>query len=456
MNTDGGPILGQEADMDGHPLPPQIQHWVDTLPAALLDVINTLAGNGHGVWLVGGAVRDAWLGQAAYLPDIDLATTCEPEEMLRLFGDQAIPTGVDFGTVTVKSGGQHYEVTTLRTESLYRDGRRPDLVHWGGSLKEDLSRRDFTFNSMAIDLSRRLYYDPFNGAADLKQRVVRAVGNAQERCQEDALRILRAYRFLSRDDLGIWTMEASLKEAVKQLHPRLDLVAVERIWLEVRKILDNMYTGAVFLQMKRDGVLETILPHCANIRDVVLRAMDDSSLSILTPHQCLAMLMIEQPTKSLIQQLNALRTSKEFQRNAATFHEYLKHLPTTDGPGLRVFAHVLGAEADAHLTVRTVMETALADMGEPASPDQPSAHTVQERWSLLPKRQTSETCLIDGHWLMQRTGIAQGIRLGRLKQWLHRLQIEQDITTTQQMESLLSRLAFEHGEHESWPRLSFP
>ena len=456
MEREDEPMLGIEADIEGQPLPPQIQRWMATLPPQLLDIITTLAEHGHGVWLVGGAVRDAWLGQTAHLPDIDLATTCEPLETLRLFGDNAIPTGVEFGTVTVKAGEQQYEVTTLRTESLYRDGRRPEQVAWGQSLREDLSRRDFTFNSMAIDPMRGLFYDPFHGAEDLLERTVRSVGIAQERCQEDALRILRAYRFLSRDDEGIWEMEPSLNDAVKRLATRLDMVAIERVWIELRKILVNNHTGAILLKMKEDGLFKTILSSCNEVNDAVLRAMDEPPLANLTPAQCFAVLMFELPTKTVIQQTATLRTSKEFQRNAASFHEHLQHLPSTDSPSLRVFDHVLGPEAGAHLLVRTVMETALAGREEPAPSNQPTAQQVLDAWSELPDRQTEEECLVDGHWLMQRTGIAQGIRLGRLKQWLHRLQIEQDLTTTQQMESVLSRLAFEHGEHESWPRLTFP
>lgn len=456
MEREDEPMLGIEADVEGQPLPPQIQRWMATLPPQLLDIITALAEHGHGVWLVGGAVRDAWLGQTADLPDIDLATTCEPLETLRLFGDNAIPTGVEFGTVTVKAGEQQYEVTTLRTESLYRDGRRPEQVAWGQSLREDLSRRDFTFNSMAIDPMRGLFYDPFHGAKDLLERTVRAVGIAQERCQEDALRILRAYRFLSRDEEGIWEMEASLNDAVKRLASRLDMVAIERVWIELRKILVNNHTGAILLKMKEDGVFKTILSSCNEVDDAVLRAMDEAPLANLTPAQCFAVLMFELPTKTLIQQTATLRTSKEFQRNAASFHEHLQHLPSTDSPSLRVFDHVLGPEAGAHLLVRTVMETTLAERKQSAPSDQPSAQQVLDAWSELPDRQTAEECLVDGHWLMQRTGIAQGIRLGRLKQWLHRLQIEQDLTTTQEMEAVLSRLAFEHGEHESWPRLTFP
>ena len=159
---------GLEADMAGNPCPPMLLRWLGTLPNDLLTVLQTLANDGAGAWLVGGCVRDAWLGDPS--SDIDVCTTCPPDRMLTLFGEKAIPTGVDYGTVTVKGEGRHYEVTTLRTESMYRDGRRPEHVQWGSSLREDLSRRDFTFNSMAVDVARQLLYDPFQGAIDLRHR----------------------------------------------------------------------------------------------------------------------------------------------------------------------------------------------------------------------------------------------------------------------------------------------
>ena len=175
--------------------------------------------------------------------------------MLTLFGEKAIPTGVDYGTVTVKGEGRHYEVTTLRTESMYRDGRRPEHVQWGSSLREDLSRRDFTFNSMAVDVARQLLYDPFQGAIDLRHRTVRAVGDARLRCEEDALRILRAYRFLRRDDGALWRMEPSLASAVSEHGLRLTMVAVERRWMEMRKILEGDRPGEILGCMQDQGCL---------------------------------------------------------------------------------------------------------------------------------------------------------------------------------------------------------
>mgnify|MGYP006223633685 FL=1 len=223
---------GLEADLEGAPCPPPVSRWLASLPSDVLALLQTLAEAGEGAWLVGGCVRDAWLGAAA--PDIDICTTCVPERMMELFGERAIPTGIDFGTITVKGDGRHYEVTTLRTESLYRDGRRPDRVVWGSSLKEDLSRRDFTFNSMAVDVARGRLYDPYNGINDLQQRIVRAVGVAGLRCEEDALRILRAFRFTRRDDGELWRMDDALRQAIVLHATRLSTVSYTHLTLPTK------------------------------------------------------------------------------------------------------------------------------------------------------------------------------------------------------------------------------
>jgi tRNA nucleotidyltransferase/poly(A) polymerase len=442
---------GLEADVDGHPVPPHVALWLDRLPSDLIEALNRFADHGHGVWIVGGSVRDALLQRRS--TDIDLATTCPPEVTLALFEGQAIDTGSAFGTVTLKGDGALYEVTTLRTESVYRDGRRPEHVEWGHSLLEDLSRRDFTINSMAIDAARQTVHDPFQGQHDLQTRSLRAVGEAMQRCEEDALRILRAYRFLRLDDGPLWTMDPRLQLAVRQQRERLRLVSVERHWMELQKILELPGCGSLLRLMQNDGVLSTIFNPELPIDENILAAMDRPELDDLEAPQRLAMATVNHPTKALLQAMNHLRTSREIQRQAARFHEHLQHLPRPNIGALRVFAHVLGAEADAHLAVRTVLHEHGVKVGHPS--EHPLVQ-VLEAWQGLPQRASPLTSLVDGHWLMQRAGLDQGMRLGRLKEWLHRLQVERDLTTLTEMEQLLSRLPYEHGDHRSWPQLSFP
>ena len=158
MPPTGTLIQGLEADVDGEPCPPPVGSLARNAPEDLLNVLHVLAADGHGAWLVGGCVRDAMLGSPS--TDIDLCTTCTPDRMLTLF-DEREPSQPVRG---LRNHHHQRRRTPLRSHDvanrvLYRDGRRPDRVVWGTSLREDLSRRDFTFNSMAVDVARQRLYD---------------------------------------------------------------------------------------------------------------------------------------------------------------------------------------------------------------------------------------------------------------------------------------------------------
>lgn len=163
----------------------------DALFAGARRVIGRLESVGWHAWLVGGAVRDALRGQSVH--DIDIATDAPPDQVLTLFRGAA-GTGLAHGTVSVREGGLWYEVTTLRTDGVYLDGRRPLHVEFTTDLTVDLARRDFTINAMAATISGDIL-DPFNGRADLAAGIVRAVGEPEARFAEDGLRVARAYRF---------------------------------------------------------------------------------------------------------------------------------------------------------------------------------------------------------------------------------------------------------------------
>ena len=188
-------ITWQQAEegLDGGvPFPEFLAEFVDRLPEDLLEIISTIEGEGNGaVWLVGGCVRDCLAGLQPW--EVDMASTLLPERLLELF-PRSIDTGSQFGTVTVRKGGVAVEVTTLRADGDYSDGRRPEAVTFGKSLKEDLLRRDFTINAMAVHVGRRRLYDPYGGQPDIEKGVLRAVGNAESRLREDGLRAMRAYR----------------------------------------------------------------------------------------------------------------------------------------------------------------------------------------------------------------------------------------------------------------------
>ena len=198
--------------------------------AALL--LDALHGAGHAAYAVGGCVRDSLLGLDPH--DWDLCTSARPEQVMALFGEEkCIPTGLQHGTVTVKQGGRLYETTTFRTEGAYSDGRHPDAVCFVPEVREDLARRDFTINAMAYSAEEGLI-DPFGGRDDLAAHLVRAVGEPERRFEEDALRILRLYRFAARFGFAI---DPATGAAARALGPHLDCVSAERIQEELLKLL---------------------------------------------------------------------------------------------------------------------------------------------------------------------------------------------------------------------------
>ena len=217
--------------------------------AALL--LDALHGAGHAAYAVGGCVRDSLLGLDPH--DWDLCTSARPEQVMALFGEEkCIPTGLQHGTVTVKQGGRLYETTTFRTEGTYSDGRHPDAVCFVPDVREDLARRDFTINAMAYSAEEGLI-DPFGGRDDLAAHLVRAVGEPERRFEEDALRILRLYRFAARFGFAI---DPATGAAARALGPHLDCVSAERIQEELLKLLAAPRPGSYL----EPAVLAVILP----------------------------------------------------------------------------------------------------------------------------------------------------------------------------------------------------
>ncbi len=215
------------------------------------ELLDTLHRAGYAAYVVGGCVRDSLLGLTPH--DWDLCTSALPQQVMELFGAQrCIPTGLQHGTVTVKQSGALYEITTFRTEGTYTDGRHPDEVHFVPDVRKDLARRDFTINAMAYNEKEGLV-DPFGGQADLQSGIVRAVGVPRQRFTEDALRILRLYRFAARFGFAI---DPPTAQAAQELCAHLDCVSVERIEEELAKLL-SAPAPAAYLDKK---ILLVILP----------------------------------------------------------------------------------------------------------------------------------------------------------------------------------------------------
>lgn len=209
------------------------------IPEYVGSVLWALERAGHEAWCVGGCVRDLHLGRTP--EDWDVTSSATPEEVMAVFGGCALPTGIKHGTVTVQAGRGRVEVTTFRKDGVYLDHRRPETVTFTSSLEEDLRRRDFTINAMAMDL-RGALRDPFGGMRDLKSGVLRCVGDPDSRFQEDALRLLRGMRFAA--GMGLFVEEAT-EASIHRNRELLREIAAERIWSELAKLLRGLQAARV-------------------------------------------------------------------------------------------------------------------------------------------------------------------------------------------------------------------
>ena len=249
------------------------------LPEDVKAILHTLQEAGYEAYAVGGCIRDSLLGRRP--DDWDITTSAKPQETKALFG-KTIDTGIQHGTVTVMRHGRGYEVTTYRVDGEYEDGRHPKEVTFTASLKEDLRRRDFTVNAMAYNEKDGLV-DLFGGRQDLEQKIIRCVGEANERFEEDALRIMRAVRFSAQ--LG-FSIEERTKEAIRGHAERLRQVSAERIQVELTKLVIS--PNPDFLRIAWEtGITAVVLPefdrlmeqpqnnphHCWNVGEHTLNSL---------------------------------------------------------------------------------------------------------------------------------------------------------------------------------------
>lgn len=259
---------------------------LETLPLEFqgaMPILRTLQEAGYEAYFVGGSVRDILLNKPIH--DVDIATSAFPAEVKELF-HRTIDVGIDHGTVMVVTKEETYEVTTFRTESTYQDYRRPDHVEFVRSLKEDLKRRDFTINALAVGIDGEVI-DLFDGLADLRNKILRAVGNPHERFHEDALRMMRALRFVSQ--LG-FTMEPQTFEAIREYHSLLAKISVERINVEFVKLMMGPFREAGL----RSFVESECYIYCPGLRESgesLLAFADLKGPAIPTERQAWALLM---------------------------------------------------------------------------------------------------------------------------------------------------------------------
>lgn len=307
-----------------------IKLTVHGLPQSILAVMNKIKDAGHEAYLVGGCVRDRYMNIPPH--DFDLTTSALPEEMLEIFaGERIIPTGLKHGTVTVLTEDGPVEVTTYRQDGTYSDHRHPDGVVFTRSLREDLARRDFAMNAMAMD-AEGVWVDPFGGRADIDAQVIRCVGEADCRFEEDALRILRGLRFAAR--LG-FSLEEKTAKAMHRKKSLLGAIAAERIFAELSGLLEGKYAAEILAE--HGTILTVVLPE--------LR-LDETSLSILKtlpaePTFRLAALL----RKEGLGALERLKVSNAFRRQVCLLVQEREAPIPTDRIGVRRRCAELGAES---------------------------------------------------------------------------------------------------------------
>ena len=276
-----------------------------------LPIVEKLKSAGYEAYFVGGSVRDAILGRTIH--DVDIATSAYPEETKKVF-TRTIDIGIEHGTVLVLHGKQEYEITTFRTEDVYVDYRRPSQVSFVRSLEEDLKRRDFTVNAFALSDEAQII-DLFAGLKDLEDKVLRAVGAAQERFNEDALRIMRGFRFAATLNFDI---EEKTFKAMQETAPLLEKISVERIFIEFDKLLT-----ADFWRKGLEKLIATEayqhLPELSDKGSCLKLLLDrlDPAFCFQSSEQAWAMLLIALDIREPKNFLKNWKTSNDFQKSVS-------------------------------------------------------------------------------------------------------------------------------------------
>ncbi|GGF09573.1 CCA-adding enzyme [Halobacillus andaensis] len=281
--------------------------------AKALEIVKIIEDAGGKAHVVGGAVRDTLLGRP--IEDVDLATSFTPEEVSKVFS-KVIPIGIDHGTVLVRYESESYEVTTYRTEEGYNDYRHPDQVEFVRSVEQDLARRDFTINAMALDANEQII-DPYGGREDLEKRLIRAVGHAKDRFSEDPLRMMRALRFSSQ--LG-FCLDKSTYEAISHQVSLLSKISIERIAVEFEKLCKGQDYQVMLLRLKELKVHHYLPVFKENLDQIkVIPSVRLHGFSELIPFYC-----VKGSPYEIAEWIKAWKQSNQVKRNASIIFEAVR------------------------------------------------------------------------------------------------------------------------------------
>ncbi len=389
-------------------------------------------------WIVGGWVRDFLSGIGP--KELDIATDLRPEEVAEIF-PRSILVGEKYGTIRVRIDqpsheGKIWEVTTLRKDGGYGDGRRPDNVNFGSSIEEDLSRRDYTINSMAIDDAGNVI-DPHGGIGDLDKGIIRCVGSPSERIGEDGLRIIRAFRFMELGERGLRELDRGLSKAISSNLDMLEKISRERVWSELKIILSGTNAPKIVDIMRTHGVI-----------DKILDGITHSEIFGNSTNYCVNLALMCKGDNSDGEKLSSLlkeklKLSREESANIKFLHECRE-------------VEIVASESVARVFRASLPESRQRDVLEYLSCMGKEVSQFEAILGSLSELRAGNNPLIDGNTLSAKTLLKPGIRLGRLKGWLHRIQIEEDISEKAQLIGRLDQMDWEEGEPESWPFLAWP
>ena len=411
-------------------------------------VLDRLGEKGD-AWIVGGWVRDKMIGKVSQ--DIDLATNLIPSEVKSTF-PRSIMVGEEFGTVLVRvedSKGRDFqcEVTTLRKDGGYSDGRRPDNVIFGNNIEEDLARRDFTINAMAIKPmkglvgvecpSGKLIDLDGRGAKDLESGLLSTVGQAEKRIAEDGLRIVRAFRFLDLGEGGLREFDPELSIAISSNLSMLSKVSKERVWNELQRILSCSNSMRIVESMVEHGIFEEILPGISINTSANQSGDHIVNLALICRDEVTDGPEISDRVASL------LRLSKKESSAFSSLHECRKLDLDPSIESVRRFS----------ATMSDMQKSRILDYMRGLGTDTGDFESKLEQYSRL---KAGPGALVDGSRISEITGLEGGKRLGRLKDWLHRIQVERDLSSEEEVVGLLAEFDWKNSDFEEWRGLSWP
>lgn len=369
---------------------------------AALPVLKQINEAGYEAYFVGGSVRDLLLNR--HIHDVDIATSAYPMEIKQIF-KKTIDTGIKHGTVTVLYEGESYEVTTFRTESGYQDFRRPDHVTFVQNLSEDLKRRDFTINALAMDVDGNVI-DHFDGLGDLDKHLIRAVGKAENRFHEDALRMMRAVRFMSQSQ---FTLEPETEQAISDNHELLSKISVERIRDEFVKMGIAPGSQKAFQIFLDTGLSEEVPGFKGKKENLAIYPQLNFSPTTEANLWALMIILLKLPNEKIPSFMRMWKNSNAMERQVADIVAFFD-LISSRAPnnydlyqaGLETIASTIDL---AHILGQPINGSALVD-----------------GYEALPIK-NSHDLVINGHFLL-KNGIPAGPRVGLLLEEIKKAVLE--------------------------------